>query len=151
MDKEIEIRDLDGTMLDAAARLVAGYTRPDGWEPDHLKACRANLERLLGLPGTRILVACRRGQAAGFIALFWGFSTSTGQPVLHVQSLHTAPAHQRTGIARALLRRAAELARGRGANRLQLDTDEDNLAARSLYESEGFELLPRKRVYMRFL
>jgi len=34
---------------------------------------------------------------------------------------------------------------------VQLQTDDDNVAARRLYEGAGFDLLLQKKVYMRFL
>ncbi len=152
MDKGVEITDLDAAGLDAAAALLAAYTHPEGSDPDHVAACRANLRRLLAWPGgARVLVARRAGTMVGFAVLHWGFSTTVGRPILLVKDLYTAPAHRRSGVARALLRRAEDVARAGGAHRLQLDTDQDNAAARRLYESEGWEWLPRKEVYMRFL
>ena len=48
------------------------------------------------------------------------------------------PGERGHGLGRALMERAIELARERGADYMDLGTSEDDVAARSLYESLGF-------------
>ena len=45
----------------------------------------------------------------------------------------------------------AALGRKHGANRLQLETDTQNMPARALYSQHGFEWFPDKEIYMLFL
>jgi ribosomal protein S18 acetylase RimI-like enzyme len=45
---------------------------------------------------------------------------------------------RRRGLARALVERVMDRARERGCRRIELDTNEDNLGAITLYESLGF-------------
>jgi len=146
-----QISALSESMIPEAAALLHRYAHPHDTGEGRLADCRAALVRLLASPVAHVWVASVAGRPAGFLAWTWSASTSTGLPVLRVEGLYTLPEYRRQGVASALLQRAAEEARGHGANRLQLETDVDNAEARRLYEVLGFEPLPRKRVYMRFL
>ncbi len=57
----------------------------------------------------------------------------------YLAELYVAPALRGRGLGRELMQRALELARERGADYLDLVTGEDDAAARSLYESLGFD------------
>jgi ribosomal protein S18 acetylase RimI-like enzyme len=57
----------------------------------------------------------------------------------YLAELYVAPALRGRGLGRALMERAVELARERGADYLDLVTGEGDTAARSLYESLGFD------------
>jgi GNAT superfamily N-acetyltransferase len=148
---DLELEDLSsGSLLDTAL-LLASYTHPPGWDAHQRQECEQALQRLLRFEGARFTLAKNAGMYVGFIALHWGFSTTKGLPILRVQDLFTLPEARQKGVARALLQYAIQLARERGANRLQLETDLDNTPARSLYQTTGFEWLPGKQVYMLFL
>jgi ribosomal protein S18 acetylase RimI-like enzyme len=56
----------------------------------------------------------------------------------YLAELYVVPGHRGRGLGRALLDTALELARGTGADYICLATSEDDVAARSLYESSGF-------------
>ncbi len=56
----------------------------------------------------------------------------------YLQELYVAPDLRGNGIGRALLERAIELSRKRGAAGIDLNTGETDTAARGLYESMGF-------------
>lgn len=146
---EIEIVELSPELVPNGAALLAAHLA--GWRNLTPAECERHLRSLLDFPGAQLFLARRLGHYGGFVALHWGFSASTGRPILRVQDLFVAPARRRQGIAKALLEYAAALGRSRGANRLQLETDIDNVAARTLYESFGFESFPQKAIYMYFL
>ena len=55
-----------------------------------------------------------------------------------VRDLYVAPAHRRSGVARALLEHTVAAARAAGAQRLSLQTETDNAAALALYADFGF-------------
>ena len=59
-------------------------------------------------------------------------------PTLELISVAVDPSWQRQGLGRTLVRRAIELARLRGAARLELATSPANAPALALYSSEGF-------------
>jgi ribosomal protein S18 acetylase RimI-like enzyme len=56
----------------------------------------------------------------------------------YLAELYVVPALRGQGIGRALMERAIEVARGEGADWMDLGTSEDDVAARALYESLGF-------------
>ena len=59
-------------------------------------------------------------------------------PECYLAELYVAPAERGKGFGRALMRAAIDRARRRGARFMELATGEDDIAARSLYESLGF-------------
>ncbi len=130
---------------------LAGYVHGDHPSDGQVARCRAALERHLRADGSLFLLARAADGVVGFIHLCWSVSTSTGLPLLCVEGLYTVPAYRGQGVAGALLRHAEGLARERGAHRLQLETDQDNLPTLHLYQRFGFERLPRKQVHMKFL
>jgi len=147
---EIEVVSLCDDLIPEAAHLLSRYVNPDDTEGTKDENCRQVLKRFLANAWAHFWVTRIEGRCAGFISLAWSVSTSTGLPVLRVEGLYTLPGYRRRGVATVLLNQAAELARSRGANRLQLETDTDN-PARRLYERLGFEWFQSKEVYMRFL
>jgi len=56
----------------------------------------------------------------------------------YLVELYVVPALRGRGLGRALMRAAIELARERGADRIELGSEETDVAARALYESLGF-------------
>jgi ribosomal protein S18 acetylase RimI-like enzyme len=56
----------------------------------------------------------------------------------YLAELYVVPERRGEGLGRALMEAAIELARREGADRMDLGTSEDDVAARALYESLGF-------------
>ena len=56
----------------------------------------------------------------------------------YLEELYVVPRHRGQGLGRALMEAAMEVARHEGAAHMDLGTGEDDVAARSLYESLGF-------------
>jgi ribosomal protein S18 acetylase RimI-like enzyme len=56
----------------------------------------------------------------------------------YLAELYVAPAMRGRGLGRALMQAAMEFARKRGADYMDLNTGEQDVAARALYESLGF-------------
>jgi ribosomal protein S18 acetylase RimI-like enzyme len=57
----------------------------------------------------------------------------------YLAELYVVPARRGEGIGRQLMRATIEHARSRGADRIELGTGEQDVAARGLYESLGFD------------
>jgi ribosomal protein S18 acetylase RimI-like enzyme len=57
----------------------------------------------------------------------------------YLAELYVVPDRRGHGLGRGLMEAAIELAREKGANYMDLGTAEDDVAARSLYESLGFD------------
>ena len=56
----------------------------------------------------------------------------------YLAELHVVPRRRGSGLGRALMEAAIALARRKGADHMDLGTSENDVAARSLYESMGF-------------
>ena len=74
----------------------------------------------------------------GFAELRFRPSLYTGALDAYLEELYVVPEHRGEGLGRALLEAAMEHARARGADRIDLNTSEDDVAARALYERTGF-------------
>jgi ribosomal protein S18 acetylase RimI-like enzyme len=68
-----------------------------------------------------------------FRAAIWA-----GAPECYLAELYVVPSHRGRGLGRALLEAAIETARAGGAAWMDLNTAEQDVAARALYESLGF-------------
>lgn len=110
------------------------------------KMFEAELE---GNPFSRLLVARRppdRGGApevVGYVCFWLVFEE------LRLMNLAVAPAARRRGVARALVRRALAQGLAGGATRAVLEVRASNVAARRLYEAEGFTTYAVRAKYYR--
>jgi ribosomal protein S18 acetylase RimI-like enzyme len=82
---------------------------------------------LLGGPGPHGLAVLR------FRPAIW-----TQALECYLAELYVVPDRRGRGLGRALMESAIELARREGADRMDLGTSDDDVAARALYESLGF-------------
>ena len=74
----------------------------------------------------------------GFAELRFRPSLYTGALDAYLEEFYVVPERRGRGLGRALLEAAMDHARARGAARIDLNTSEDDVAARALYESAGF-------------
>lgn len=154
----IAIELLNESHIPKAKHLLAGYlnssasgnTEPAP-SPEQLESCEQALKRFLQYDLAHCYLAKLNRDYVGFISLSLGISISKGYPVLRVDGLYTAPNCRNKGVGRKLMQHAVKLATENKAHRLQLETDDDNSAARALYTKLGFEQLAGKGVYMLFL
>jgi len=78
------------------------------------------------------------GGAAGVAVLRYRPSLWSVADECYLAELYVVPDRRGTGLGRALLRAAVERAVARGCDVIDLATSEDDVAARHLYEAEGF-------------
>lgn len=115
-------RDWFGRSQPADVRLLASVVRL--FE-------RGEAEYLLG--------AARAGErAAGVCQLRYRFGVWYGAPDCALEDLFVSEEARGSGLGRALLGGAIERAREHGCRRIELDVNEGNEPARSLYERHGF-------------
>jgi len=74
----------------------------------------------------------------GFAELRFRRSIYTGALDAYLEELYVVPERRGQGLGRALLEAAMEHARDRGARHIDLNTSEDDVAARALYARMGF-------------
>lgn len=92
--------------------------------------------RVLGLTDTETLIA--GDPPHGIAVLRFRPAIWAEAEECYLAELYVAPAHRGRGDGRALLEAALDRARARGAAWIELGTSEDDITARSLYESCGF-------------
>ena len=91
-------------------------------------------------PKSRYFVACLADRVVGGVGM--GPLRGGAEGVAELRKMYLLSIARRQGIGRALLRMTIDEARAAGYTHLYLETMETMSAARSLYESEGFKLLP---------
>lgn len=146
----MRILPLSTERISEAAAVVAQALYPAGFTEEQRHAAAVALQRQLAVGYMDTLLAEADGVFVGFAFVNWGFSIRKGEPFAHIQLLFTLPTHRRMGVGRQLLEAVKQLALARGACRVELETDTDNLTARTLYEAVGYEWMRDKEVYMLF-
>ncbi len=119
----------DAALADAG---VHGGRGP--WEDDlrQIRSCYLD-------SGGDFLVAFAGDDLVGMGALL-GRSGGEGE----IKRMRVRPDHQRQGLGRLILRELEERARALGFESLRLDTTEEQVAARRLYESAGYREVGRR-------
>lgn len=126
--------------LDALVPLFDGY-RQFYAQPSDPGAARAFLSARLQRDESVVLLArFETGPTVGFTQLYPTFSSVRAARVWVLNDLYVDVAARGHGVARALLRAAAEFAREDGAIRLELETTPDNTTAQALYHATGWRL-----------
>lgn len=133
-----EVRNAGLDDLPALAALFDGYRVFYGQPSDPLRAGAFLRQRLDRGDSHLLLAVDAQGGALGFVQLYPSFTSVGTAPIEILNDLFVAEAARGRGVARALLRRAADDARSRGALKLVLSTALDNAPAQSLYASEGW-------------
>jgi ribosomal protein S18 acetylase RimI-like enzyme len=78
------------------------------------------------------------GRGIGFVQLYPSWSSTLAGPVWILYDLFVREENRRGGVGRALMNKAADLARKTGAVEINLSTAKDNTQAQALYESLGY-------------
>lgn len=124
----------------AAARLLHDFNTEFDDPSPGTEALAARVAELVGAGSTDVLldVDPSAGEASAVVVLRYRPSLWTRAEECYLAELYVAPDRRGGGIGRRLLRAAIERARARGCDYLDLATSEDDVAARHLYEAEGF-------------
>jgi ribosomal protein S18 acetylase RimI-like enzyme len=125
---------------EAVARLVVGFRDHMGKDWPSENAMLAGVERLMEDPSTVYILASPDDDSppGGYAQLRFRHSLWTAAPDCWVEDVFVASEARRRGVGDALVALALDVARERGARRAELDTSEDNEAARALYARHGF-------------
>lgn len=114
------------------------FTMEADFRPDPSRQRRGLSELLAAQDRATVLVAERDGQVVGMVTGQQVTSTAEGGPSIWVEDLVVAEGARGAGAGRALLDAMGGWAEGRGATRLQLLVDEENLAALGFYRRLGW-------------
>jgi ribosomal protein S18 acetylase RimI-like enzyme len=121
---------------DAVGRLLDAFNREYG-EPTPGPGALAERVRELMAGGDTAVLLTGDGPHGLALLRFWR-SLWTPNEVAYLAELYVVPDQRGHGLGRALMDAALDLARRRGADYMELNTAESDLAARALYESLGF-------------
>jgi GNAT superfamily N-acetyltransferase len=126
------------TAADAAeiARLLHDFNTEYGEPTPGVDALAQRMRELLA--GDTVVLLAGDGPD-GLAVLRLRSSIWTAGLECYLAELYVVPALRGQGRGRALMEAALELARKRGADWMELNTDEGDVAARALYERLGFK------------
>ena len=99
-------------------------------------AIRAGVAQLIGRDDTEYLIG--GDPAEGIVQLRYRYGVWLDAEDCLVEDVFVRAGARGSGLGRALVAAAIERARERGCRRLELDVDEENTPARTLYRSLGF-------------
>ena len=117
-------------LFDAYRQFYGQPADPDG--------ARQFLRERLQAGDSVVLVAEREKRLVGFAQLYPAFSSASMKRLWILNDLFVVPAQRRSGVARALMAAAEDLARATGGKGLTLATQKTNAAAKALYEAQGW-------------
>lgn len=126
---------------------VQGYVYeafyPEGWEARQT----ADIQAFLDAEGERVWLAVQDGLLLGWIGIRLHPQDRMGE----IYILAVDPAHQRRGVARALMDFAMARMREAGLAMVMVETGDDpgHAPSRATYESAGFERWPVARYFRR--
>ncbi len=136
MAEGLEIGALAPEELDELVPLIDAYLRFYEIEGVGEERIRAFFSRFLSPgDGGLILGARRAGRLVGYACLYWHFSSTPPAQTVLLNDLYVLEGERGGGVGRALIEAAAEVARGRRAERLEWSTAPDNRTAQRLYDS----------------
>lgn len=136
MPDGVEIAPVEPEELDELVPLIEAYLRFYEIEGVSERRIRDFFSRFLAPgDGGLILGARREGELVGYTCLYWHFSSTPPAEIVLLNDLYVLEGVRGGGVGRALIEAAAEVARGRGAARLEWVTAPDNHTAQRLYDS----------------
>jgi GNAT superfamily N-acetyltransferase len=132
---EVDVRPVSANDLEEVLPLIAGYQKFYGAEPD-TERNRKFFSRFLDPSEDGLLLgAWVDGSIVGFATLYWFFSSTKAEESVLMNDLFVRSDIRGKGIGRALIQRALDAARRRGAAHLEWFTAPDNATAQRLYDS----------------
>jgi ribosomal protein S18 acetylase RimI-like enzyme len=132
--RQVRRADLDDA--DAVGRLLDDFNREYDEPSPGSDALAERIRELLG--GGQFVVLLVGDGPDGLAVLRFRPAIWTRALECYLAELYVVPALRGRGLGRALMEAALEVARREGADRIELGTSDDDVAARGLYESLGF-------------
>jgi ribosomal protein S18 acetylase RimI-like enzyme len=133
---DLAVRRAEVADAEAIGRLLHDFNTEFA---DHTPGPRALAERLMELVSSGETAVLLGGAGPDGLAVL-RFRPGIWSNALecYLAELYVVPERRGQGLGRALMEAAMELARREGADRMDLGTSHDDVAARGLYESLGF-------------
>jgi ribosomal protein S18 acetylase RimI-like enzyme len=96
-----------------------------------------------------VFLALVEGEFVGLLIAFENFSTFAAQPMINIHDVIVLKDFRKLGVGRALMNAILSEAKKRGCSRVSLEVREDNIAAKNLYKSLGFDAACPNMLYWR--
>ena len=125
------------------AGLIAEFGEWWGSSPPPADEIASSVERIMAGDDGEFLLGAVEDEAAGVCQVRFRWSVWKSAEDCWLEDLYVRETARRSGLGRALVEAALERARERGCRRIELDVNEDNSAARALYEACGFHAEPK--------
>ena len=125
------------------ARLIAEFGAWWGKNVVPEDEVRASVDRIMSGDDGEFLLGALDGEPVGVCQLRFRWSVWKSAEDCWLEDLFVREEARRSGLGRALVEAALVRARERGCKRIELDVNEDNGAARALYEACGFLTEPK--------
>jgi ribosomal protein S18 acetylase RimI-like enzyme len=137
MDPDLAVRRADASDADAIGRLLHDFNTEFDEATPGPRALAERVRVLLAAGDTRILIAGRGPDGVAILRFREAIWTEALE--CYLAELYVVPERRGHGLGRELMEAAMEVARAEGATHMDLGTGEDDVAARALYESLGFD------------
>ncbi len=131
------VRRADASDAEAVGRLLHDFNEEFDEATPGPEALAERVRVLLDHGDTVILVGGNGPD--GFAVLRLRPAIWTDAPECYLAELYVVPSRRGKGLGRAIMEAAMDTARAEGATYMDLGTGEDDVAARALYESLGFD------------
>lgn len=133
----MEIIRVDRSGVTEAARLFDRYRQFYQCAPDIALATAFITERVENDESV-IFMACNGDVGMGFVQLYPSFCSVEAIKIFILYDLYVEPEVRQSGLGKQLMEHASAFAKGQGAGRVDLLTDNDNLVGQGLYEKLGY-------------
>ena len=134
--RDLSIRRAGPAEVESIGRLLHDFNKEFDEPTPGPEALADRIRQLLAAGETAVLIAGDGPDGLAVLRFRPGIWTDALE--CYLAELYVVPDRRGQGLGRALMEAAIELARGEGADRMDLGTSEDDVAARALYESLGF-------------
>jgi GNAT superfamily N-acetyltransferase len=137
---ELKVEPIASSQFETLLPLIAAYQRFYEVEEIDDERNRAFFSRFLDPSDNGMLLGAWVGeQLVGYACLYWHFTSLAPAETVLMNDLFVSADTRGRGVGRALIGASADVARARGAHRLEWATAPDNHTAQRLYDSTGAE------------
>ncbi len=140
MAANVRVEPISATQLEALLPMIAAYQRFYEVEEIDEERNRSFFPRFVAPSEDGMLLGAWSGdELVGYACLYWHFTSLVPAETVLMNDLYVDEHWRGQGVGRALIEASAEIARERGAHRLEWATAPDNETAQRLYDSTGAE------------
>ena len=137
MDPDLAVHRAEASDADAIGRLLHDFNTEFDEATPGPRVLAERVRVLLAAGDTRVLIAGRGPDGVAILRFREAIWTEALE--CYLAELYVVPERRGHGLGRELMEAAMEVARAEGATHMDLGTGEDDVAARALYESLGFD------------